>query len=140
MAHAILVGTKPVKQARFVAVRWIAGQLVETASATAARPWGDAPRIVVKIPSGPLLFGHDCPTQTLKEKGDLERPPYIYGGDEGVRTLDLSDANAALSQLSYIPKWVHARFSTAMPREHNRGIHTVQLPFITRDLRKRSRV
>ena len=27
----------------------------------------------------------------------------IFGGDEGIRTLDLSVANAALSQLSYIP-------------------------------------
>jgi hypothetical protein len=26
-----------------------------------------------------------------------------YGGDRGTRTLDLCDANAALSQLSYIP-------------------------------------
>lgn len=28
----------------------------------------------------------------------------IVGGDEGDRTLDLGTANAALSQLSYIPK------------------------------------
>ena len=27
----------------------------------------------------------------------------IYGGDRGIRTPDLCDANAALSQLSYIP-------------------------------------
>ena len=27
----------------------------------------------------------------------------MIGGDEGIRTLDLSVANAALSQLSYIP-------------------------------------
>ena len=26
-----------------------------------------------------------------------------YGGDEGIRTLDLSDANRTLSQLSYAP-------------------------------------
>ncbi len=27
-----------------------------------------------------------------------------FGGDRGIRTPDLCDANAALSQLSYIPK------------------------------------
>ena len=29
------------------------------------------------------------------------------GGDEGARTPDLGIANAALSQLSYIPTWIH---------------------------------
>ena len=28
----------------------------------------------------------------------------LLGGDEGDRTLDLSDANRTLSQLSYVPK------------------------------------
>ena len=32
----------------------------------------------------------------------------ILSGDEGIRTLDLSDANRTLSQLSYAPK---VRFS-----------------------------
>ena len=31
-------------------------------------------------------------------------PAILFGGDEGIRTLDLSVANAALSQLSYIPR------------------------------------
>ena len=30
-------------------------------------------------------------------------PIVISGGDRGIRTPDLRDANAALSQLSYIP-------------------------------------
>ena len=30
-------------------------------------------------------------------------PVGIFGGDRGIRTPDLRDANAALSQLSYIP-------------------------------------
>ena len=33
-------------------------------------------------------------------------PCFYYGGDEGDRTPDLSVANAALSQLSYIPTLV----------------------------------
>jgi hypothetical protein len=33
----------------------------------------------------------------------LKRPVDILGGDRGIRTPDLRDANAALSQLSYIP-------------------------------------
>ena len=28
----------------------------------------------------------------------------FYGGDGGIRTLDLTDANRTLSQLSYAPK------------------------------------
>ena len=32
--------------------------------------------------------------------------PGIKNGDEGIRTLDLSDANRTLSQLSYAPKGV----------------------------------
>jgi hypothetical protein len=29
----------------------------------------------------------------------------MFGGDEEIRTLDLSDANRTLSQLSYAPKY-----------------------------------
>ena len=31
---------------------------------------------------------------------------YIFGGDEEDRTLDLTDANRTLSQLSYAPKYI----------------------------------
>ncbi len=34
-----------------------------------------------------------------------------FGGDGGIRTLDLTDANRTLSQLSYAPEYF-ARFST----------------------------
>lgn len=33
----------------------------------------------------------------------LDRPGKKFGGDEGTRTPYLSDANAALSQMSYVP-------------------------------------
>ena len=36
-------------------------------------------------------------------------PCFYCGGDEGDRTLDLSVANAALSQLSYIPTIIDKR-------------------------------
>ena len=40
-----------------------------------------------------------------KNKADEESSAWsIGGGDEGDRTLDLGIANAALSQLSYVPK------------------------------------
>ena len=39
-----------------------------------------------------------------KERVTLEVLPFVtLGGDRGIRTPDLCDANAALSQLSYIP-------------------------------------
>ncbi len=37
-----------------------------------------------------------------KESPDHQDFPF-FGGDEGIRTLDLSDANRTLSQLSYRP-------------------------------------
>jgi hypothetical protein len=37
------------------------------------------------------------------EQADGDRRPGVTGGDEGDRTLDLRIANAALSQLSYVP-------------------------------------
>ena len=38
----------------------------------------------------------------INDKADGE-PSALNGGDEGDRTLDLGIANAALSQLSYVP-------------------------------------
>ena len=35
---------------------------------------------------------------------DLSRVSYFFGGPEGIRTHDLTDANRTLSQLSYRPK------------------------------------
>jgi hypothetical protein len=49
-------------------------------------------------------FGHGKvikKTLPFKERGVLGIVP--FGGDRGIRTPDLRDANAALSQLSYIP-------------------------------------
>lgn len=40
------------------------------------------------------------PDKKMQKKADKRRP---RGGPEGIRTLDLRDANAALSQLSYRP-------------------------------------
>ena len=39
-----------------------------------------------------------------EEKRPPEMRPFLIGGDEGDRTPGLSIANAALSQLSYIPE------------------------------------
>ena len=44
------------------------------------------------------------PAQVLtKEKTTLSRVAFFFGGDGGIRTLDLTDANRTLSQLSYAP-------------------------------------
>ncbi len=39
----------------------------------------------------------------LKKGGENGLTQVTFGGDRGIRTPDLCDANAALSQLSYIP-------------------------------------
>ena len=41
-----------------------------------------------------------------KEQGHHKGVPVLFGGDEEDRTLDLTDANRTLSQLSYAPKYV----------------------------------
>lgn len=46
----------------------------------------------------------------FKEKGTLDRVPFNIGGDEEDRTPGLGIANAALSQLSYIPVMLVSRF------------------------------
>ena len=39
-----------------------------------------------------------------QEKSSIHKSGYrIFGGDGGIRTLDLTDANRTLSQLSYAP-------------------------------------
>ena len=43
-------------------------------------------------------------TRTITQmKKAPSRVPFSFGGPEGIRTLGLCDANAALSQLSYGP-------------------------------------
>ena len=39
-----------------------------------------------------------------KHDGSVSKPSCLFGGPEETRTLDLSDANRTLSQLSYRPE------------------------------------
>ena len=47
-----------------------------------------------------------------KKSGHRRCGTRIFGGDEEDRTLDLTDANRTLSQLSYAPKSVSVRCHT----------------------------
>ena len=40
----------------------------------------------------------------IKQKSGICKTDAAFGGDGGIRTLDLTDANRTLSQLSYAPK------------------------------------
>ena len=54
----------------------------------------------------PICRNHSTIMQTLKQEKPtviLSELRWAYGGDEEIRTLDLSDANRTLSQLSYAP-------------------------------------
>ena len=52
-------------------------------------------------PQGGINLESLAPRQNKKPpKGD-----FCFGGPEGIRTLDLSDANRTLSQLSYKPEY-----------------------------------
>ena len=42
-------------------------------------------------------------SQATQKSQASEWMPVIFGGDGGIRTLDLTDANRTLSQLSYAP-------------------------------------
>ena len=50
-------------------------------------------------------FGATCSTPSLINEKNRHSKSYVcfFGGHEGSRTLDLCNANAALSQLSYAP-------------------------------------
>ena len=53
----------------------------------------------------------------------------VFGGREGIRTLDLSVANAALSQLSYAPiRLVH----TTLGKYNNGGRSAAKLVAVKR--------
>ena len=47
---------------------------------------------------------------------------YLFGGPEGIRTLDLSDANRTLSQLSYKPVFTWYPAIIHVFRKNARGI------------------
>ena len=51
-----------------------------------------------------VAFEHDSNPSDAKPKGHhLLVMAFWFGGDGGIRTLDLTDANRTLSQLSYAP-------------------------------------
>ena len=55
--------------------------------------------------TGPFDFLPHRPFEDLRDRfgSPLGTAPERFGGDGGARTPNLSDANAALSQLSYVP-------------------------------------
>ena len=50
----------------------------------------------------PGVCGHDS-NPLYQNEGPSFRMALHFGGDGGIRTLDLTDANRTLSQLSYAP-------------------------------------
>ena len=53
-----------------------------------------------------------CPRKMIKMKKDRRFSTAVFfGGDEEDRTLDLTDANRTLSQLSYAPKLLAPHFA-----------------------------
>ena len=51
------------------------------------------------------MCGYDSnPSVSQKREDRLLACLLFFGGDGGIRTLDLTDANRTLSQLSYAPK------------------------------------
>ncbi len=57
-----------------------------------------------RLSCGPLFF-----SKKLQKSREISNFTAFCGGLEGDRTLDLCDANAALSQLSYEPKLILQR-------------------------------
>ena len=47
---------------------------------------------------------------TNKQNPNLRFGFCLFGGDGGIRTLDLTDANRTLSQLSYAPTFIELFF------------------------------
>ena len=66
-------------------------------------------KIAVWVAKKPDIFGLFA--------GDIFLSPH-YGGPEGIRTLDLSDANRTLSQLSYKPGYGKMGWNKLVPPHH----------------------
>jgi site-specific DNA recombinase len=65
-------------------------------------------RITIERDTARIQYRLPMPSENQKKEQSEEVLPIIpFGGDRGIRTPDLCDANAALSQLSYIP--VHGK-------------------------------
>ncbi len=60
-------------------------------------------KIVISEEKAASYYNLPMPPDRKKKQQVGVLPVVIFGGDRGIRTPDLSDANAALSQLSYIP-------------------------------------
>ena len=60
-------------------------------------------RIVVNKKQVTIYYNLPIPPEEKKKQSVEVLPIVTPGGDRGIRTPDLCDANAALSQLSYIP-------------------------------------
>ena len=76
------------------------------------------------------------PTQCFTKKNEFGFA--LFGGPEGIRTLDLSDANRTLSQLSYKPEYevVWLRYvRLALPAE----LQAHNYPIIIHILRENAR-
>ena len=61
--------------------------------------------LVDEHPAG--VFDYDSNPSRLQpyqKEGQTKSLSFFFGGDGGIRTLDLTDANRTLSQLSYAPK------------------------------------
>ncbi len=63
-------------------------------------------RIEVNKDTVTLHYKLPVPQEGKKEEEMAVLPIDTLGGDRGIRTPDLCDANAALSQLSYIPLFI----------------------------------
>ena len=65
--------------------------------------WGDfSEKARKRLGCGPINV-----LEKLQKSREIINFTAFYGGLEGIRTLDLCDANAALSQLSYEPVFVN---------------------------------
>jgi hypothetical protein len=73
------------------------------------RPWQDHPTCGLsagrrlRCQQNSFLFPYSCAIQSVLSRFGLRGMAIEKSGDEGDRTPDLGVANAALSQLSYIP-------------------------------------
>ena len=70
-------------------------------------------RLAARLKKSSNLF--PFPFAGIKKRSRTFPYRFVFGGPEEIRTLDLSDANRTLSQLSYRPKFMLSRDSFQIP-------------------------
>ena len=94
-SFAIRKRTPLTRRPSFVGARSIRLRRIKQNASAAGHRRRRANGILPFLPVGKIGFSHP-PSFAIRKRTPRQRRPFPYGGDEGARTLDLTDVNRAL--------------------------------------------